>query len=148
MIFSVSKFTGLIFILSFGFLISGCGVSVPSLETPECTSAKPNVKSLYSYHFDNDMKPSAENLKMHERFLSKELFTKLSASKENAIDYFTQTENYPKAFRIGGCQTVSPDIAVFEIALLWRDGERSEERKIKVESVKENGNWLVNKVEQ
>jgi len=148
MIFSVSQFTGLIFILSFGFLISGCGVSVPSLETPECTAAKPNVKSLYSYHFDNDMKPSAENLKMHERFLSKELFAKLSASKENAIDYFTQTENYPKAFRIGGCQTVSADKAVFEIALLWRDGERSEERKIKVESVKENGSWLVNKVEQ
>lgn len=146
MIFKVSNFKKLLIILSVGLLFTACGVSVPSLETPECTEAKPNVKSLYSSHFDNDMKPSAESLKRHERFLSKQLFAELSASNETAVDYFTQTDNYPKAFRIGGCKTVSPDKAEFEMVLLWRDADRSDERKINVETVKENGNWVVNKI--
>ena len=57
-----------------------------------------------------------------------------------------QTDNYPKAFRIGGCKTVSADKAEFEMVLLWRDADRSEERKINVETVRENGNWVVNKI--
>ncbi|HQU82227.1 MAG TPA: DUF3828 domain-containing protein [Pyrinomonadaceae bacterium] len=132
-------------IFNFAFLISSCG-SVPNLETPECMESRQTVKKLYSNHFGNDLKPSAEKTKSLEMFLSKELAAKLNASNETAADYFTQTEDYPKAFRIGGCETVSTDKTNFEILLFWRDDKRMEEQKIKVEAVKENGNWLVNKV--
>jgi hypothetical protein len=92
------------------------------------------------------MKPSAENLKLREKFLSKELFKTLSASNETPKDYFTATEDYPKAFRVGECKTIAPDRTVFGVLLFWKDDERSDQRKVEVEAVKENGNWSIDKV--
>jgi predicted HTH transcriptional regulator len=93
------------------------------------------------------MKPSAENLKRREKFLSKELLQTFAASNETAKDYFTATEDYPKAFRAGECRTIAADRTVFGILLFWKDDGRSDQRRIEVEAVKENGNWLIDKVE-
>lgn len=144
---SNGKFPKYFYFLSLTFYIffTACG-SIPNLETPECTESRVTVKALYSNHFGDDLKPSTEKNKSLEKFLSKELFARLSASNETEVDYFTQTEDYPKAFRIGGCETVSPGKTNFEVLLFWRDEKRMEEQKIKVEALKENGNWLVNKV--
>ena len=122
--------------------------SVPVLESPECIEARNTVKEFYSYHFDADMKPSAENLKQRQRFLSPELITRLSTLGETQKDYFTGTSDYPKAFRIGGCEAVSPQKrTVFGVLLFWKTDSREEQREIKVEAVKENDRWLIDKVE-
>ena len=141
--FKIQKLILLFCIFNFAFLIS---CSIPNLEAPECTAAREDVREFYSYHFGNDMKPSAENLKLREKFLSKALWQTLSTSNEAAKDYFTMTDQYPKAFRIGECRVISPEKTVFGVLLFWKDDRRNEQREIKVEAVKENGRWLVDKV--
>jgi Protein of unknown function (DUF3828) len=130
----------------FAFLLCFSACSVPNLEKPECTEARDAVREFYSFHIAGDMKPSAENLKLREKFLSKKLFETLVASNEIGKDYFTATADYPKAFRVGSCEAISPGKTVLEVLLFWRDDNRSEQRAIKVEAVKENEKWLVDKV--
>ena len=109
--FRHKKFYSLLFVLS--IFLSAC--SLPNLEKPECIESREIVKQFYSFHFGNDMKPNFENLKQREKFLSQRLFDELKTQPETAKDYFTQTDDYPKAFRVGGCEVVSPDKTIFEI---------------------------------
>ena len=120
--------------------------SLPNLEKPQCTAARDTVKRFYSFHFGNDMHPSAENLKAREHFLTNELSDNLSTSSETAKDYFTATDNYPKAFRVGSCSLESNDKAILQVVLLWRDDTKSEQKEVHVETVKVAEKWLINKV--
>jgi hypothetical protein len=133
-------------LFTFAFLLCLSACSIPNLEKPECTEARDAVREFYSFHIGNDMKPSAENLKAREKFLSKELLRILSASNEKARDYFTATDDYPKAFRVGSCEVISPEKVRLGILLFWRDDVRSEERKIFVDATPENGRWQIDKV--
>ena len=128
----------------FLFLFSSC--SIPSLEKPQCTEARDAVKRFYSFHFGNDMRPSPENLKARAQFLTSELIKVLSASSETSRDYFTATENYPKAFRVGSCSSDSNDKVTLQVLLLWRDDTKSEQKEVHVETVKTGDAWLINKV--
>ena len=115
------------------------------MESRECTEARNTVKEFYSYHFGNDMKFTKENFGRREKFLSDELKRKLETQPESATDYFTATDDYPKAFRVGGCQAVEPNKKVtMQVLLFWKTDTRSEQREIHVEVVKENDKWLVN----
>ncbi len=144
--FQVSSFK-FFCLFTFAFLLCFGGCSVPNLELPECTTARSRVKEFYSYHFGNDMKPSGENLQQREKFLSEDLIRQLQQQPDAAKDYFTQTDDYPKAFSVGACEVISPDKTVFEVLLFWKDDTRSEQREIKVETIKENNSWLINKIE-
>ncbi len=129
----------------FVFTFAAC--SIPNLEKPECTAARQAVKEFYSFHFGDQMKPSKENLRKREKFLTDELNRALAAPEtETATDYFTQTDDYPKAFRIGECAATDENRTVFQVVLFWKDDTRSEQREVKVESVKQNGKWLINRV--
>jgi len=142
--FKIQNLVFLFCILHFAFLIN---CSIPNLEKPECTAARQTVKELYSYHFGGDMKFTAENLRQREKFLSGKLIENLSRNDESATDYFTATDDYPKAFRIGSCAVVESEKRVsLGVVLFWKTDARSEQREINVEAVKENDRWLVNKV--
>jgi hypothetical protein len=132
-------------IFCFSFSIA---CSIPNLEKPECTAARQTVKEFYSYHFGNDMKPSKENLEQSAKFLTADLKQKLAVQTEEKVDYFTATDDYPKAFRVGGCEVSSDDKTVFEVLFFWKDDNRSEQREALVETVKQNNQWLINKVEK
>ena len=133
-------------VCSVAILFFATACSVPNLEEPQCTVARDTVKRFYSFHFGNDMHPSPENLKAREQFLTSELISTLSASTETAKDYFTATENYPKAFRVGECTSGSDDKATFQVLLLWRDDTKSEQKEVHVETVKAGDKWLINNV--
>ena len=120
--------------------------SVPNLEEPACTEARTEIRQFYSFHFAGDMKPSAENLKLREKYLTPRLFEALSASNETALDYFTATGDYPKAFRTGACRVVSPSETEFEVILFWRDDNRSEQKEVIVRTVRQGDKWLIDKV--
>jgi hypothetical protein len=135
----------LFLLLASCFLLLAC--SIPNLEKSECAEARAAARGFYSYHFGNDMKPSKENLQLREKFLTDDLKQDLAAQTDDKTDYFTQTEDYPKAFRIGGCQIVSADKTVFGVLLFWKDDTRNEQREIQVETVRQTGEWLINKVE-
>lgn len=92
------------------------------------------------------MKPKQEKLENSKTFLTERLFEEIKSKDVTAKDYFTQTEDYPKAFRVGGCEAVSGEKTIFEVLLFWRDETRSEQKEIKVETVKENNKWLIDKV--
>src|SRR5688572_30569505 len=146
MIFRFKVHSSKFFLLLLAFSTASCGLSIPNLEQPECTEARNEVREFYSYHFGNDMKPLAENLQKREKFLSAELKQQLEQQLESTKDYFTQADDYPKAFRVGACEVVSPEKTIFEVLLFWKDNTRSEQREIKVEMIKQNNNWLINQV--
>ncbi|HXG82469.1 MAG TPA: DUF3828 domain-containing protein [Pyrinomonadaceae bacterium] len=121
--------------------------SVPNLEKPECSQARQTVKELYSYHFGGDMKFTRENLAAREKFLSRELLENLAEKDESATDYFTRTDDYPKTFRVGECRIIEPEKRVnFGVVLFWKTDTRSEQKEVRVEVLKENDKWSVDKV--
>lgn len=128
--------------------IFAAACSVPNLEKPECDESRETVKQFYSFHFGNDLKPNPEKLENSKVFLTERLFEELKNKNETLNDYFTQTEDYPRAFRVGGCEAVSETKTVFEVLLFWKDETRNEQKEIKVEVIKENEKWLIDKVSQ
>lgn len=122
------------------------GCSVPNLEKPECTESRNTVREFYSVHFGNDMKPSEDYLKLREKFLTIDLKNLISKTLSDKRDSFTATDDYPKAFRVGECEVVAPDKTIFGVLFFWKDDTRSEQREIKVEAVKQNDKWLINKI--
>ncbi len=130
-------------ILLFAFLIN---CSIPNLEKPECREAQTTVKEFYSYHFGNDMKFSTENLRRREKFLSADFVKNLQNAPPEIDVFTTNSTDYPKAFRIGGCKIEAADKAVFEVLFFWKDDTRSEQREINVEVVKQNDTWLISKI--
>ena len=92
------------------------------------------------------MRPSAEMLKASESFLTPDLAHELSTSSEIERDYFTATENYPKAFRVGSCTADSDDKATLQVLLLWRTDEQNEQKEVHVEVLKKGEKWLINRV--
>lgn len=131
-------------LLSLVFFVQSC--SVPNLENPVCRDSGQAVKQFYSFHFGSDMKPSGENLQLREKFLTDELKRKLSSEQSGAKDYFTATEDYPKAFRVGSCTIENENKIIFQVVFFWRDDTRNEQREIKVEIIKQNDEWLINNI--
>lgn len=130
--------------LPFACCLLGCGV--PNLEAPECTEARQAVKAFYSYHFGNEMRFSAENLKQREKFLTPEFAESLRKLQTDADVFTTGDTDYPKAFSAGECRVAASDKTVFDVLLFWKTDTRTEQRKIKVEAVKQNDKWLIDKV--
>lgn len=132
------------FLLFSVFCLLSC--SVPNLEKGECAEARDTVKSFYSFHFDNDMKFSPENLKKREKFLTPEYFKSLQ-NLQTDKDVFTDLAEFPRAFRVGGCRVIEPNKRVnFGVLMFWRDDTRTEQREVNVEAVKQNNNWLIDKI--
>lgn len=143
-----SKFAIFVLISAINVLLFSSGCSIPNLESPDCNEARNVVRELYSTHLGNDMKPSAEYLNVREKFLSAELNLFLKAQNESAEDFFTQTADYPKTFRVGKCTVIEPDNRVrIQVLLFWKDDTRDEQKEVFVEAVNQSDTWLINKVE-
>jgi hypothetical protein len=133
-------------LFTFAFLLLTYGCSMPNLESPECTDSRLAVKQFYSFHFANEMRFSADNLKQREKFLTPE-FVKSLQTLTGENDVFTTNSNdFPKAFRIGECKVIEPTKTNLEIVLFWKDDNRTEQKNIHVEAVKQANKWLLNKV--
>lgn len=123
------------------------GCSIPTLETSDCTQAREALREFYSFHYSNDTKFTKENLQQRERFLTPELFQNLMQKADGGKDYFTDADETPKAFRIGGCKVSEPNQKVnFGVVLMWRDESKTEQKEVQVQAVKQNDKWLINKV--
>lgn len=142
--FKIQKWILVFCILNLSFLFSNCRLY--SLEAIECTEARLAAKQFYSFHFGNEMRPSAENLRSREKFLTPRYFAALSASKEDLLDQFTLTEEYPKTFKIGECKSENATNADLQIQLYWRDDFTTVQQEVVANMVKENGKWLLDGV--
>lgn len=131
-------------VLTTAILISAC--SIPNLEPQPCIESRTAVREFYSFHFGNGLAFSQEALKDRAKFLTPE-YAKTFTDKNDGTDPFTTGDtDFPKAFRVGECSVVSPDRTSLGVLLFWRDESRTEQRKIIVEAVKQNGQWLIDKV--
>jgi|CXWL01.1.fsa_nt_gi hypothetical protein len=142
--FTIQKWSLVFCIFNFAFLIGGCGI--PNLEKPECAQARDAAKQFYSFHFGNDMRPSPENLKLRERFLTPRYYTMLAAAGEITTDQFTMTEEHPKTFKIGECKANTPTNIDLQLQLYWRDDQKTVQQEVVANMVKENGKWLLDGV--
>ena len=143
--------TRLILATSFLLLIANClmlSCSVPNLEEQDCREARDVVREFYSFHFGNDMHPSADNVRLREKYLTGRLKDNLLAAPASDVDYFTATSDLPKAFRVGGCTINTPGQSVnFDVLLFWKDDKRTEQKHVSVAVRKENDKWLVDRVD-
>lgn len=120
--------------------------SMPNLDEPECAESREVVKKFYSYHFDKNMLFSQESLKEREKFLTPE-FAKSLRNVETENDVFTtDSADTPRAFRLGDCKVVEPTKTNIDVLLLWRNETESRQQIIKVEVIKQNDKWLINKI--
>lgn len=126
-------------------LIAVNACSVPNLESASCSEARNTVKRFYSVHFANESQPSGENAKQ-SFYLTQRLAAELSNSLADGKDYFTQTDNFPKAFRVGSCSSITDDVAIFQVVLLWRDDAGSDQSEVKVKTVRSGETWLIDSV--
>ena len=119
---------------------------MPNLDEPQCAESRDVVKKLYSFHFDNGMKFSPENLKLREKFLTAEFVKSLqNLPTENDV-FTTDSADIPRAFRLSNCKVIEPTKTNIEVLLLWRDEKESRQQIINAEVVKQNDKWLVNKI--
>jgi hypothetical protein len=116
------------------------------VESPECYESRQAVKRFYSYHFGNDMRPSSESLEARKGYLTQELAAQLQGSVNDTKDYFTNSENYPKAFQVGTCKAQSPEKTNVTVLLYWRENEQNYQREVTAELLKTGDKWLINKV--
>jgi hypothetical protein len=134
------------FFSTFIALLCFSACSIPSLESQDCSTARDAVKQFYSFHFGNDMHPSAENLKARERFLTKDLYAQLSQDTSGATDYFTASTEPPKTFKIAKCVEKGPGDVDMQVQVYWRDDAKTQQKEVHVETVKTGDAWLINKV--
>lgn len=138
---------GLCCVLLSAIFLMGC--SLPNLEEPDCTKARDVVREFYSFHFGNDMRPTKENLKLREKYLTPDLLSRLLGTVGGDVtkDYFTDAEDLPKAFRVGECKVVAPAERVrFKVLLFWKNDFASEQKHIFATAKKVNDKWLIDDV--
>lgn len=124
----------------------GGSCSIPNLETAECIEARSVVREFYSYHFGHEMTTTAANLAARKQFLTPRLFDETMAKLSDADVFTTGTTDIPRAFKPGNCVTTDDGRAVFDVLLFWRDDSRTEQRKVIVETVRQEDKWLIDRV--
>ena len=136
-------------VLTFCMLTLSFSISCnqPVLESAECVASRDSIKKFYSFHIGNDMTPSNANLEKRRQYLSERLVKEIAKEDDPKRDYFTQSEDYPKTFRAGACETIGENRASFEVVLFWRNDEKNTQREIKVEAVNVGEKWLIDKIE-
>ncbi|MFL6467674.1 MAG: hypothetical protein ACJ72Z_06925 [Pyrinomonadaceae bacterium] len=89
---------------------------------------------------------SPESLRARDRFLTPGYVQRLLVSNMGIDPFTTETSDLPKAFRVGKCTEIAPDRVQFQVLLFWRDDVRSEQREVKADMTRANGNWLLDNV--
>jgi hypothetical protein len=136
----------ILIILPFAFCLFTFSCSIPNLESNECQQARDPLKRFYSYHFGSGMQPSEKYYETRREYLTASFGNFVSKKITDKRDFFTLEQDYPKAFRVGGCETIEPNRVRFDVLLFWKDDLRSEQKKISVEMIKEDEKWLIDGV--
>jgi hypothetical protein len=142
----VHLWTKILLVCSLLTAFGSLACSIPNLESASCVDSRNALREFYSYHFGNSMTFSREDLKAREKFLTPEFTARLAGSQEGTDPFTTGTSDIPKAFRTDECRELSPERTALDVVLYWKDDNRTEERKIKVEMAKRGGEWLVDDI--
>lgn len=92
------------------------------------------------------MRPSTEYLKVRERFLTPELFSRWPEYGQTNTDYFTMSDDFPKTFRIAECRSITADRVDLIVQLFWRDDDKNVQRHVIAGMVNQRDRWLIDSV--
>jgi hypothetical protein len=93
------------------------------------------------------MKFTPENLQAREKFLTPDLNNFLRKFLTESDPFtLTPSDDPPKAFRVGACETKASNKTELQVLIFWKDDVRSEQREIKVEAAKESDKWLISNI--
>lgn len=137
----MSRYSLFLFLILFA---SSCGI--PTIESTDCLEARAAVREFYSYHFDGDMALSDKELDKLQKYMTAESYEDLRGKTSENDVFTTNTNNYPKAFRVGSCKVDTPDNAVLSVLLFWHKDDQNIQQEITVEARKINDKWLFSKV--
>lgn len=132
--------------LALAAVLAGTGAcSIPTLEDPLCAQAQDSVKRFYSAHFDRGGSGTltAPETRM---YVSERLVNELTEPQSGGTSYFTTGETFPSAFSIGACSLRGDQQAEIDVNLLWRTGERSDQRRIRVRAIRAEDKWQIDTV--
>ena len=127
--------------------LAASSCSVPNLETAGCDEARNEVKRFYSLHFANESNPNPGYQAEKSELITPNLKSALSVDDIDG-DYFTKTRDFPKAFRVGTCESLDENRTRLQVVLLWRDDTRNEQSEVTVTAARTDGKWLINSVER
>ena len=128
----------ILLILILGLIGGAC--SVPTLESNSCLQAQESLKQLLSVHFDKGF----EGGKAYKEHRAEHITDRLKSEIDSrpGFDYLTQTDDPPKAFRIGTCTEKGNDEVSLSVLLFWRDDNRSEQQEVNIDMKRIGGKWL------
>jgi len=128
------------------FVFFGSACEIPNLESKQCSDAREAVRKFYSFHYANDIAPTAQNLELRKKYLTTELFQSLS-ERPPQKDYFTNSDTAPKAFRVAACKEIDTDTTDLGVHLFWKPNDGTNvQKEVEVETKKEGDGWLINKI--
>jgi hypothetical protein len=130
--------------LGIALLTGAC--SVPNLEPAPCRASREPIKKFYSFYFGSHGQDADGSGAVMRSFLTDRLNGELTQNPDSGTDYFTRTSDFPTAFRIGSCESDSEQEARFQVVLLWRDDNVSEQREVRASVVKAGDKWLIDRV--
>lgn len=98
------------------------------------------------------MSPTAENLAVRRAFLTERLYEDLATAPAGPTDYFTQSDDYPRTFKIGKCDHF-PDASnlTMQVQLYWRDDQQAVQKEVRVDVYQRDNihglpAWLIDKI--
>lgn len=126
------------------------------------TTARQTVQSFYRFHFAHDMGFTPGNVEMRRRWLTRELYDLLrdefrkeaehaKAQPDEAPfiegDPFTNSQEYPKSFRVGGV-IQGGGMADVRVVFVWPGRTRRErvERAVVVSLRRSGRRWLIGNI--
>ena len=130
--------------ISLAVVFASC--SVPTLESDSCSDARLSLKKLYSLHFDRGFEKGEDYLSKRGNLITDRLKDEIDGP--TGFDYLTQTDDPPKAFRIGKCTETGKDEVSLSVLLFWKDDQRDEQREINASMTRTEGRWAVDRVEK
>jgi hypothetical protein len=128
--------------LLFG-ICSQIGCSIPSLESQQCTETRDIVKEFYSWYLGTDTEMRAKQRDIYERYIASEF----QPSSRNDEDPFFLSGTTPTTFKIGKCEVVSDTEVEIQVQLYWRQGNKTDQKEVYAETIKQGDKWVIDKVE-
>jgi hypothetical protein len=125
-----------------------------SLAGPPATASSPatTVRAFYAFHFSHDMAFTPEAVRAKNRWLAPVLLELCATYFERPTspdevppidgDPFTNSQEYPKRFRVGAAR-VSGEAARVPVSLYWSHGPP---RAVTVHLVRVAGQWRISDV--
>ena len=98
------------------------------------------------------MRPSVDYVKLREEYLTtnyrRRLMLDAGGMPNTVKDYFTDSEEFPRTFRIGKCVASNADNVKIQVQLYWRDDAQTVQSEVLADVIRADDSWRIDNVSQ